>query len=384
MIDRKYWQKKIEESWLEKSIIWLAGVRRIGKTCLCKTLKNIKYFDCELPRIRRIMEEDPESFLKSCADSRIVLDEVHRLKNPSELLKIASDHYPNIKIIATGSSSLTASEKFKDTLTGRKENLWLTPMIMEDSETFGNITPEYRFSRGGLPPFFMAKKFPEKDFQDWMDDYWSKDIQELFKLERRFSFLKFVELLMMQSGGIFEATRFAKPCEISRTTVANYLAVLENTFVANIIRPFSSYRPTEIISAPKVYCFDTGFTAYYRGWQSLRPEDMGVLWEHFVLNEFHARLQTKKINYWRDKTGHEIDFVIVTRGEKLFGIECKWRSSNADFSSLQAFHKVYPQSELFIVAHDVEASYVKQVGDMKISFVSLNVLIDHLIAYSPL
>ena len=60
-----------------------------------------------------------------------------------------------------------------------------------------------------------------------MDAYWAKDIQELFRLERRASFQRFVELLMAQSCGIFEATRFAAPCEVSRTTITNYLAVLE-------------------------------------------------------------------------------------------------------------------------------------------------------------
>ena len=56
---------------------------------------------------------------------------------------------------------------------------------------------------------------------------------------------------MAQSGGLFEATRFAAPCEITRTTISNYLKVLEATFVAPVIRPFSPHRPTEIVSAPR-------------------------------------------------------------------------------------------------------------------------------------
>jgi len=114
-----------EELFKEKSIIWLTGVRRAGKTFLCKSFENIDYFDCELPRIRRMME-DPESFLESFRGRRIALDEVHRLSNPSEILKIAADHYSDIQIIATGSSTLSASAKFKDTLTDRKRELWLT------------------------------------------------------------------------------------------------------------------------------------------------------------------------------------------------------------------------------------------------------------------
>ncbi len=103
-----------------------------------------------------------------------------------------------------------------------------------------------------MPPFFLARSLPEQDFQDWVDAYWAKDIQELFRLERRTSFQRLLELLMARSGGIFEATEYARPCEVSRQTVTNYLSVLEATLVAHVVRPFSTRRRTEIVAAPKV------------------------------------------------------------------------------------------------------------------------------------
>ena len=216
MIERKFWVKKIKDCLKVKNILWLTGVRRTGKTFLCKSLKNVKYYDCELPRIRQQIT-DTESFLENNNKNIIVLDEIHRLNNPTEILKIASDHYPEIKIIATGSSVLGSSYKFKDTLTGRKKDLWLTPMISQDLMDFKNKSLEHRFLRGGLPPFFMQKQFSESDFQEWIDSYWSKDIHELFRLERKWSFQKFLELLFIQSGGIFEATKFSASCEVSST-----------------------------------------------------------------------------------------------------------------------------------------------------------------------
>ena len=153
--------------------------------------------------------EDPEAFLGGLRGKRVALDEVHRLPNPSELLKIAADHFPTVRILATGSSTLGASRRFRDTLAGRKTELWLTPMIEADLADFGDTDLPHRLLYGGLPPFFLSAELPERDFQEWMDAYWAKDIQELFRLERRASFQRFVELLMAQSGGIFEATRFA-------------------------------------------------------------------------------------------------------------------------------------------------------------------------------
>jgi hypothetical protein len=314
---------------------------------------------------------DPQSFLDGLRGRRIVLDEIHRLQNPSELLKIAADHYPRSRIVATGSSSLGASTKFKDTLAGRKRDVWLTPMCLPDLEDAKQPNLKRRFLRGGLPPFFLAESFPERDFQEWMDAYWAKDIQELFRLERRASFQKFTELVLAQSGGIFEATRFARPCEVSRPTIANYLRVLEATFVAHVVRPFSTRRPTEIVAAPKVFAFDTGFVCNYRGWQELREEDLGLMWEHFVLNEIMARLQSREVFYWRDKRGHEVDFVLAARRQKPLAMECKWSADHFDPTNLAAFRLQHPEGENVVVAHDVERAFSRSYGDLTVRFVSL-------------
>lgn len=374
VVHRSQWIHLIEQAWKERTVIWLAGVRRVGKTFLSQSLKNIEYFDCELPRVRRMMEE-PQAFLGDLKGKRIVLDEIHRLSNPSEILKIAADHFQTIRILATGSSTLGASAKFKDTLAGRKRDLRMTPMTLSDLDDFENTDMDHRFLRGGLPPFFMAEKLPERDFQEWVDAYWAKDIQELFRLERRASFQRFFELLMAQSGGIFEATKFARPCEVSRPTISNYLNVLEATFVATVVRPFSTHKPTEIVAAPKVYGFDTGFICYHRGWHELRAEDRGQLWEHFVLNEMLAAMQGEAIQYWRDKNQHEVDFIIKRRGQQPIVVECKWSADQFDSRNVQAFRHHYPDGNNFVVAHDVERSFSKSFGKLKIHFVNLKSLI---------
>jgi predicted AAA+ superfamily ATPase len=367
----------LEEAWRRRSILWLRGVRRSGKTCLAQSLTQVEYFDCELPRVRRSME-DPEAFLSGLRGQRAVLDEIHRLPNPSEVLKIAADHYPDVRILATGSSTLGASKRFRDTLAGRKADIWLTPMIAEDLSDFGDRDLRHRLLRGGLPPFFLAPELPEHDFQEWMDAYWAKDIQELFRLERRFSFQRFVELLLVQSGGIFEASRFAAPCGVSRTTITNYLAVLEATAVALVLRPFSSRRSNEIIAAPKVYGFDSGFVCAFRGWTTLRPEDLGRLWEHYVLNELCAQLQAADLRYWRDKQGHEVDFVLLPRGRSPLAIECKWSARDFDPSSLIVFGRIYPKAEMFVVTADANPPFVREIAWHRVQFLSLPALIERI------
>ena len=382
MVQRHFWLQLIERAWRQRSVVWLAGVRRVGKTCLSQSLPDTEYFDCELPRVRRMME-DPQGFLDGLRGRRIVLDEVHRLPNPSELLKIAADHYPHIRVLATGSSTLGASAKFKDTLSGRKRDLWLTPMSLADLGDFKHPDLQHRFLHGGLPPFFLARELPERDFQEWLDAYWAKDIQELFRLESRSSFQKFTELLVAQSGGVFEATRFTSACEVSRPTIANYLKALESTFTAHVIRPFSSHRAAEIVSAPKVYAFDTGFVCYHRGWQELRRQDLGDLWEHFVLNEIMAQLQSRQIFYWRDKRGHEVDFILPTRRQEPLALECKWSADAFEAANLHAFRRIYPKGENIVVAHDVDRAYRRNYGQISVRFESLSSTVSRIVSPSP-
>jgi hypothetical protein len=68
----------------------------------------------------------------------------------------------------------------------------------------------------------MQKELPEEDYREWIDAYWAKDIQELFRVGKRYSFQKFTDLLLANSGGVFEATKYATLCEVSRQTIANY------------------------------------------------------------------------------------------------------------------------------------------------------------------
>ena len=184
---------------------------------------------------------------------------------------------------------------------------------------------------------------------------------------------------------MFEASKYTIPCEVGRETIANYLNILEETFVVHIIRPFSSHKATEIVKAPKVYGFDTGFVCFAKGWIQIRKEDLGFMWEHCVLNEIHGHLQTRKINNWRDKTDHEMDFVIQNRvGQSVTAIECKF-SINAESLNLKeignnfaAFRQLYPDGLNIVVAYNLDKSFIRIYQDLTLHFVNAQQLIEML------
>lgn len=368
MSQRTFWLSELERAFAARNVVWLAGVRRAGKTTLAKSLPHASYHDCELVRVRRALE-DPELFWRR-QEGTVILDEVHRLVNPSEVLKVAADHFPRLKVVATGSSTLAARRKFKDSLTGRKRELWLVPMIAQDLVDFGDVDLDHRMLHGGLPPFFLASRPDDKDYEEWMTSYWARDLSELFVVEKRASFMKFVELLFAQSGGLFEAQAFAAPCEVTRPTVQHYLSILETTLLATIVRPYHAGGAAEIKTQPKVYAFDTGFVAYMRGWDSLRDEDRGTLLEHLVLGELIARFGLGRIHYWRDKQQHEVDFVLEAgRRRELIAIECKSSADKLDASALRSFRHRYPKGRnLVITLRDAER-HARNVGGLEVEVV---------------
>ena len=119
---------------------------------------------------------------------------------------------------------------------------------------------------------------------------------------------------MAQSGGRFNAASFATSCAVSRPTIMNYLAILEATHLVYVVRPYHGRASKEIVATPTVYAFDTGFVAWAQGLHEIPAKEKGFFWEHLVLNELKAILQgSTPIQHWRDKQGHEVDFVLAPR-----------------------------------------------------------------------
>lgn len=103
----------------------------------------------------------------------------------------------------------------------------------------------------------------------------------------------------------------------------NYLDVLETTHAIRVLRPHHGVSARELTHQPRIYGFDTGFVCHARGWESLRGEDHGVLWEHVVL-ETLVSLSVRDVGYWRDKSQREVGFVVPRGRGVIDAIECKW------------------------------------------------------------
>src|SRR5580700_9274336 len=182
MIGRPFWTQRLVAAWTQAPIVWLTGARRTGKTVLARSLPDAAFLNCDLPSVAERLR-DPESFYQSLKQRWVVFDEVHQLPDPSRLLKIGADGFPRLKILATGSSTLAATQKFRDSLTGRKRVVELAPVLHEELPAFGITDTRERLWRGGLPPALLAVTHEPEFYAEWRDSYFARDVQELFRLE---------------------------------------------------------------------------------------------------------------------------------------------------------------------------------------------------------
>ncbi len=364
MKKRPYWLLRIEDLWKQRSIVWLSGVRRVGKTCLSRQLRQSQYFNCDLPSVQRRMD-DPEYFLSQLdPDSITVLDEVHRIADPSLLLKIAADEFSRLRILATGSSTLQATKKFRDTLTGRKRSLQLRPVLWREClGAFSIRDLDRRLLHGGLPGRLLADERDEEFFEDWMDGFYARDIQELFGVRNRTGFLSLLRLVCLRSGGQLDMTDLAKETGMSRPTVMSHLDAMEIAHALQRIPPFHGGGHREIVRQPKIYAFDTGFVAHVRGWERIRESDRGHLWENLVLDELCGVYPRASIHHWRDKSQREIDFVVTRSEGQVDAIEAKISPDAFDARSLRAFRDRYAHGRNVVVCPAVESPYtIRKAG----------------------
>jgi predicted AAA+ superfamily ATPase len=368
MIDRPFWTARLADGWKQAPIVWLTGPRRVGKTVLARSLPDAECLNCDLPGVAERLR-DPESFYRSARPPLVVFDEVHQLPDPSRLLKIGADEFPRLRILATGSSTLAATQKFRDSLTGRKRVVELVPVLFEELPAFGVVDLRERLLRGGLPPALLADAHNPEFYAEWLDSYFARDVQELFRLEKRAGFLRLLELLFRQSGGMLDVTKLAAGSQVSRPTVTNWLEVYQITHVIHLLRPYSAGGRREIVAQPKVFGFDTGLVCHARGWNQLRTEDCGGLWEHLVLDTLIAA-GLPKIHFWRDKQQREVDFVVPRGRDNVDAIECKWQADAFEMRGLAAFRAQYPQGRNYVVCPLPGRGYERVVDGHTLVFVA--------------
>jgi hypothetical protein len=290
-------------------------------------------------RLRTILNSDDFQAIQEYAEGYdlIVIDEAQNIKNIGKGLKIMVDQIPELKIIATGSSSFMIQQQIGEPLTGRKKELILFPLSQMELVHYYNkhelkIQLEQFLIFGSYPEIYTNKSKSNKIelIQELVDSYLLKDILAFDRLKKPKQLLQLLKLLAFQVGHEVSLNELAGQLGLNVRTVERYIELLEKGFVIFSLSAFSRNLRNEITKKNKYYFYDNGIrNGIILNFNSLETRnDIGQLWENYLVSERLKYLHYKKIfsnqYFWRTYQQNEIDYIEEIDG-RLHPYEFKWK-----------------------------------------------------------
>lgn len=329
-------QKHIEKQLFKNKVIILYGARRVGKTFLSKEIlkkhKKSKYVNCELLQYKKVLETTDSELLKEfLGDSKIVVfDEAQHIANIGYTLKIISDTFPEIQVIATGSSSFDLSNQLSEPLTGRSRQYLILPFsfseisqIYDVPTLLGKIPNILRF---GLYPdvFDAGEQDAKEEIMNIASNYLYKDVLQFEKIRKPSLLLNLLRALALQAGGEVSLNKLANLLDQNVHTIKRYIDLLEKNFVLFTLKSYSTNPRKEISRGIKVYFYDIGILNSLIN--NYNPPDLrvdkGGLWENFCIAErLKYNLNNRRFvnSYFiRTYSQQEIDYVEEIDGKLDF------------------------------------------------------------------
>lgn len=347
----------------------LYGPRRVGKTELLKKLiskmDGNKYIGTgDNFELREALSSQKLSTLTTNFGkyNLVFIDEAQRVPKIGFALKLLVDHFPEMRIIVTGSSSFDLSNKLGEPLTGRNITRILFPLsVFELYNQIGGMQVSEQLENllifGGYPEMLTASTIEDK--MEYLislrDSYLFKDILELENVRNPSKLSDLLKLLAFQIGNEVSLSELGNNLGIAKQSVERYLDLFEKTFIVKKVSGFSRNLRKEVVKSSRYYFWDNGVrNALINNFNPLsQRNDLGMLWENFM---FMERLKTKHYKrifsndyFWRTYDQQEIDLIEEREG-KLFAYEFKY--SPRKVRAPKAWEKAYPDAEYNVVSKD--------------------------------
>jgi len=360
----------------DETVIVLHGARQVGKTHILFFIKNwltakrkkVFYYDLEYPDLLSDLNRGVEVFISDLLgkgyvkneEIYVLIDEIQYLDNPSSFLKIIADHYKNIHLIVSGSSTFEIKSKFKDSLAGRTTSFEIFPLTFEEYLSFKEekylpaatsspsgisrlkVLYDEFVKYGGYPKVVLEPTEEKKRryLLQVVDTYIKRDIRDLAKVEDINKFNNMLKVLASQSSQLLDLSSLSRETTVSFPTLQKYLEILEGTFVIKRISPYSKSPSVEISKNPKIFFFDSGLQSVI--WlNSFQGSNLGPIFETNIFGELVKKFGRSAIHFWRTKTQSEVDFVIEKEDGSIIPIEVKTNFQQFNFKTIKLFCKKY-------------------------------------------
>ncbi len=367
---KRYYLDKLSSMLQPGKVLVIYGPRRAGKTTLItdfmSTWDGGRYFlgTGEDRSVREVLDSSDVNLIRSsfAGYSLVVIDEAQALSNAGIGLKLLVDTLPDVKVIASGSSSFQLANDLGEPLTGRRRTATLFPIsAMEIAEEFGNM-----HLRQTLDDWLVYGMYPEiitienkldkaEALHELCNSYLFKDILSFERIRNADKIHRLLGLLAFQVGKEVSLSELGTGLGLNRLTVERYVDLLEKSFVIFRLPGFSRNLRSEITKTSRYYFHDNGImNAIINNFNPIDKRsgiDVGALWENFIVSERRKKQEYKRLltnNYfWRTYERQEIDLVEERDGE-LFGYEIKYGKAMPRPPSL--WRENYPTAHFEIIS----------------------------------
>jgi uncharacterized protein len=364
----RYLQKQLEDRLFKGDIIVIYGPRQVGKTTLVKALaekySDAKYILCDTPENSEFWSRPSLVDLQRYIGSTriLILDEAQSVENIGLTLKNIFDNFPDLQVIATGSSSFELSNKIKEALTGRKWELFMYPISMSELLRTHDFTEVKSFIpellRVGMYPKILTSA--QDDIEQRLDfltsDYLFKDVLKFEKVQSSRVLKDLLIALALQLGKEVSFRELGELVGINKQTVERYIDLLQKAFIIFPLFPLSRNQRNEINKTRKIYFYDLGIrNSLIKNLNKINlRNDIGALWENFCIIERQKANAKNSIRvnsyFWRNYQQAEIDYIEEKDGQ-YHPFEIKWKKTNvklpkgfADSYDFTDFKVITPES----------------------------------------
>ena len=301
----------------------------------------------------RMLGEELKSFGNAAYASPVVIDEIQKV--PALLDEVHRlIETERMSFVLCGSSARKLKRSGVNLLGGRAWKYSLYPLTWSEVPEFDLLTA---MSTGMLPGLY-AKKTARRSIGAYVRDYLTQEVFNEALTRKTAAFSRFFDALSYCHGEQLNFSSIARDCGVDAKTIRTYFDILVDTLVGYLIYPYSKRGKRQAISrAPKFFLFDIGVANFITGNSILNQHgvNFGNSFEHFMFLELVAANSylewEDKIEYWRTKSGLEVDFVL---NSGLLAVEVKSRVRNRDFRAIKIFREQFqPQRAIIVTAEPV-------------------------------
>ncbi len=343
----------------QSAFLW--GPRKTGKSTLLRTsfpdsllfdlLQTDLFFELsKRPALfrERILAADPKKL-----SLPILVDEVQKVPQVLEEVHWLVENR-GLRFVMCGSSARTVKRGRANLLGGRAWRYEMHPLV---SAEIGDLDLLAALNRGLVPAHYLRAGYA-RSLQAYVRDYLKEEVFDEGLTRNIPAFSRFFDAVGYSHGELTNYANIARDCGVDAKTVKEYYQILVDTLLGTMIEPFRRRQSRLVITkAPKFYLFDVGVAGAItrRRISEERGDAFGKAFEHFILMEILAHRSYRELDYgiqfWRTKTGLEVDFVLGG-GEIAVEVKGSQRIDASDLRGLKAFVDEHSPRKALVVCNE--------------------------------